>query len=117
MKNQLLKFNKKYKKVNTDDVTKNLLQNFESVFNYDLKHKHENIMPGISLSDKKRIKPSWFKRNLPDNSGFERVRNILKKEQLNTVCQGANCPNKWECFCSGTSTFLIRIPAKIRLYS
>ncbi|MCK5312534.1 MAG: lipoyl synthase [Desulfobacteraceae bacterium] len=68
-------------------------------------------MPGINLGIQeksfRRIKPSWLKRNLPKSAGFEKVRNILNKENLNTVCQSANCPNKWECFCSGTSTFMI----------
>ena len=64
-------------------------------------------MPGFNKTKKSRTKPNWLKRNLPDNSSFEKVRNILNTEQLNTVCQGANCPNKWECFCSGTATFLI----------
>ena len=107
IKNELLKFKKNYQKIKIEDVKNVLINNFESVFNFDLKHKHENTMPGINQTNNNRIKPTWFKRNLPDNSGFEKVRNILKKEKLNTVCQGANCPNKWECFCSGTSTFLI----------
>ncbi len=94
-------------KMDLQEVKKVLLNSFESVFNYDLKHEYENTMPGISNFNKKKTKPSWFKRNLPDNSGYEKVRNILSKEKLNTVCEGANCPNKWECFCSGTSTFLI----------
>jgi lipoic acid synthetase len=105
--NELLKSNKMSYSPNYEKVTKILVNNFQSVFNYDLKYKNEFTMPGINTSNTRKNKPSWFKRNLPDNKKFEKVRNILKKEKLNTVCEGANCPNKWECFCSGTSTFLI----------
>ncbi|MCP3898105.1 MAG: lipoyl synthase [Desulfobacteraceae bacterium] len=107
IESEFLKLNNHHQKLQIQDVTKVLLNNFESVFNYKLEHKQEHVMPGIDKTNKKRIKPSWFKRNLPDNTKFEKVRNILIEENLNTVCQGANCPNKWECFCSGTSTFLI----------
>lgn len=92
-----------------DKVKKLLLENFESVFNYNLKYQSDITMPGINSEkqEQRRKKPSWLKRNLPKTKGFEKVRNILNNEKLNTVCQSANCPNKWECFCSGTSTFMI----------
>jgi lipoic acid synthetase len=32
---------------------------------------------------------------------------MLEEFQLNTVCQSAKCPNRGECFSSGTATFLI----------
>ncbi|MBU4555586.1 MAG: lipoyl synthase, partial [Actinobacteria bacterium] len=32
---------------------------------------------------------------------------ILGELRLNTVCQSAKCPNRGECFSSGTATFLI----------
>ncbi|MCK5100880.1 MAG: lipoyl(octanoyl) transferase LipB, partial [Desulfobacteraceae bacterium] len=110
IENELLKKNPKdtnrlNPQLNLKEVQKSLLNNFEIVFNYDLKHKYENTMPGISFRSNtktSRIKPSWLKRNLPKTEGFEKVRNILNKEKLNSVCQSANCPNKWECFCSGT---------------
>jgi lipoyl synthase len=106
---ELLK-NKK-NKPDINEIKKALLTNFESVFGYDLKYKFENTMPDINHEiNKKKIsrkKPSWLKRNLPKENGFETIRNILNYEKLNTVCQSANCPNKWECFCSGTSTFML----------
>ncbi len=37
----------------------------------------------------------------------KKVRDILKKHSLNTVCNEARCPNKGKCYCSGTATFLI----------
>ncbi|MGB9700740.1 MAG: lipoyl synthase [Thermodesulfobacteriota bacterium] len=35
------------------------------------------------------------------------MRDLLARYQLNTVCQGALCPNQGECFTAGTATFLI----------
>lgn len=35
---------------------------------------------------------------------------LLKSNNLHTVCQEANCPNRGECFSSGTATFLIMGP-------
>ena len=38
---------------------------------------------------------------------YERVRALLNKCRLHTVCQEARCPNLWECFSRQTATFLI----------
>ncbi len=53
--------------------------------------------------------PDYLKTKLPslDNIRFKNVKNILIKNNLNTVCDGARCPNKCECYSSGTATFLI----------
>ena len=52
-------------------------------------------------------KPPWLKRRLPTGSSYERVRALLKKSRLHTVCQEAKCPNVWECFSKQTATFMI----------
>ena len=52
-------------------------------------------------------KPHWLRRRLPTGPEYERVRDLLRKSRLHTVCQEARCPNIWECFSQGTSTFLI----------
>ena len=52
-------------------------------------------------------KPDWLKRRLPTGNAYEKVRTLLKKSQLHTVCQEARCPNLWECFSRQTATFLI----------
>jgi len=36
-----------------------------------------------------------------------KVRNLLRRLDLNTVCEGACCPNLWECFTESTATFMI----------
>jgi len=53
------------------------------------------------------MKPEWLRRRLPDSEALGRMRNLLQRHGLNTVCQGALCPNQGECFGQGTATFLI----------
>lgn len=52
-------------------------------------------------------KPRWLKQRLRTGPAYGEVRDRLRKGQLHTVCQEARCPNLWECFSRGTSTFLI----------
>tara|TARA_B110000037_G_scaffold49285_1_gene60495 strand:- start:9007 stop:9948 length:942 start_codon:yes stop_codon:yes gene_type:complete len=52
-------------------------------------------------------KPSWIKMQLPNGQEFSRVKSLLNKSQLNTVCEEASCPNIGECFSQGTATFMI----------
>jgi len=59
-------------------------------------------------------KPRWLKRNLPTGPTYEKVRSLLSKSRLHTVCQEAQCPNLWECFSRKTSTFLIMGPCCTR---
>lgn len=54
-----------------------------------------------------RRKPDWLKKRLPEGGGVVRVEKLLRDEKLHTVCQGAKCPNRNDCFQSGTATFLI----------
>ena len=52
-------------------------------------------------------KPSWLKRRLPAGPNYERVKALINKSGLHTVCQEAKCPNIWECFSKHTATFMI----------
>ena len=40
-------------------------------------------------------------------SELREVEGILAGERLNTVCVGAKCPNRGECYSAGTATFMI----------
>lgn len=53
--------------------------------------------------------PEYLKTKIAsvDNKQYQEVRKILTKNNLNTVCDGARCPNKCECYSSRTATFLI----------
>lgn len=51
--------------------------------------------------------PEYLKRPIINTDKTKTVRKILKENCLNTVCEGARCPNKNECYTKNTATFLI----------
>jgi lipoyl synthase len=55
----------------------------------------------------KTKKPPWLTRRLPSGPEYEKIRGLMKRGRLHTVCQEAKCPNIWECFSNRTATFLI----------
>ena len=52
-------------------------------------------------------KPSWLKKRIPPLQDLQKVKTILDRGGLHTVCEEARCPNLGECFSQGTATFLI----------
>ena len=52
-------------------------------------------------------KPDWLRQRLPAGPDFEKIKGMINKDRLHTVCQEAGCPNIWECFSHHTATFLI----------
>jgi lipoic acid synthetase len=50
--------------------------------------------------------PSWLHRKLPAGGEIFRTEQIVEKYQLNTVCEEAKCPNRFECYTKKTATFL-----------
>ena len=52
-------------------------------------------------------KPDWLKVKLPRGENYLRLREIVQKNKLHTICQSGNCPNMGECWGAGTATFMI----------
>lgn len=52
-------------------------------------------------------RPEWLKIRLPQDESFITTRRIVTGNRLNTVCEGARCPNISECWAAGTATFMI----------
>ncbi len=54
-----------------------------------------------------RKKPDWLR--MPERGSEEaaRIRSVLRRYSLDTVCRQAMCPNLGHCFQRGTATFLI----------
>jgi lipoic acid synthetase len=59
------------------------------------------------MTQKINPKPRWLKKRLPTGPDYEKIKGLIDKDQLHTVCQEARCPNIWECFSQQTATFLI----------
>jgi lipoic acid synthetase len=62
---------------------------------------------GDEEKNKKIRLPPWFKIRLSVNGRSAEVRNLIRNNNLHTVCRSAACPNQSECWNSGTATFLI----------
>src|SRR6185436_11731548 len=52
-------------------------------------------------------KPDWIKVRLPSNPVFFSTKALISDLKLHTVCEEAQCPNRWECWSAGTATFMI----------
>lgn len=61
------------------------------------------IDPGLHQSRK----PDWIKVRLPSNPVFFSTKGLIQDLKLHTVCESAQCPNRWECWSQGTATFMI----------
>lgn len=61
------------------------------------------IDPDLHQSEK----PDWIKVRLPSNPVFFSTKGLITDLKLHTVCESAQCPNRWECWSQGTATFMI----------
>lgn len=52
-------------------------------------------------------RPDWLRVKLPTGKEYARIREIVDKNKLHTICTSGNCPNMGECWGAGTATFMI----------
>ena len=52
-------------------------------------------------------KPAWIRARLGNAAEVQRIKDVLRDQDLHTVCEEASCPNLSECFSKGTATFMI----------
>jgi len=52
-------------------------------------------------------KPEWLKIKIPSGKEYIKVREIVEKHQLHTICTSGHCPNMHECWGRGTATLMI----------
>ena len=52
-------------------------------------------------------KPEWLKVRIENPKNLSHVNTLIQSLNLNTVCHGANCPNRLECYSKRTATFMI----------
>ncbi len=65
------------------------------------------MTPKIDPALHQEKKPSWIKVRLPSNPVFWSTKGLISDLKLHTVCEEAQCPNRWECWSQGTATFMI----------
>lgn len=52
-------------------------------------------------------RPGWLKVKLPTGENYSDVKNLMRRQKLNTVCEEARCPNIAECWNHRSATFMI----------
>ena len=52
-------------------------------------------------------RPPWLKVRFPAGGNYERLRDLMREQELHTVCEEARCPNIGDCWSRGTATFMI----------
>jgi len=52
-------------------------------------------------------KPNWIKSKIINSQIFFKTKEVVNKNNLNTVCQEASCPNITECWSKKHATFMI----------
>jgi lipoic acid synthetase len=51
--------------------------------------------------------PHWMKMKMPSGEDYSRIKNIVERFQLHTICSSGNCPNIGECWGRGIATLMI----------
>ncbi len=69
--------------------------------------KVERIPVKVIATETMPRKPDWLRIRLHASPAVDRIKKILRKNTLATVCEEASCPNLTECFGGGTATFMI----------
>ncbi len=59
------------------------------------------------ITDERPRKPEWLKVRFPGGPSYLRLKQLMRTQQLHTVCEEARCPNIGECWEAGTATFMI----------
>ena len=52
-------------------------------------------------------KPDWIRVKFTQSKGFNKTKEIIRENNLNTVCEEAACPNISECWSQGHATMMI----------
>lgn len=59
------------------------------------------------MSETTKRHPEWIKARIPAGENYKRLKSIVSKNNLHTVCEEAMCPNLGDCWGRGVATFMI----------
>ncbi len=54
-----------------------------------------------------RRHPEWIRVRAPTGAAVDETRTVVRRLDLHTVCEEAQCPNVGECWAHGTATFML----------
>lgn len=52
-------------------------------------------------------RPEWLRVRPPGGENYEQLKQLMRRNELHTVCEEARCPNIGECWGQKTATFMI----------
>ena len=61
----------------------------------------------VTPTERPLRKPAWIRARTHGSPEVQRLKRVLREQNLHTVCEEASCPNLGECFGHGTATFMI----------
>lgn len=72
-------------------------------------NQHQKAFKETVEKDKEPLgkRPGWLKVKLATGDNYSNVRDLMRRNNLNTVCEEARCPNIAECWNHRTATFMI----------
>jgi lipoic acid synthetase len=79
----------------------------ENLFDTKPSLKSKNRLPINPDSNSKGRFPKWLHLPIFKGENLYSTDEILREYRLNTVCEEAKCPNRFECFSKKTATFLL----------
>jgi lipoic acid synthetase len=71
------------------------------------KAPENGVIPMDGEKPARQARPEWLKVRLPSGERYGSLKRLVNRQHLNTVCEGARCPNIGECWGAGTATFMI----------
>jgi lipoic acid synthetase len=74
-----------------------VINQYQKSFKEEIERKHGS--PGK--------RPDWLKIKLPTGENYNDVKNLMRRQNLHTVCEEARCPNIAECWNYRSATFMI----------
>ncbi|MGE0709605.1 MAG: lipoyl synthase [Planctomycetota bacterium] len=60
----------------------------------------------VQLQPRRRL-PPWIRTRPPGGGEYTRLKELLRRKKLATVCEEARCPNVHECWADGTATVML----------
>ena len=59
------------------------------------------------MPNRYKRKPDWLKTKIPIGKEYVKIKDIVNRHKLHTICTSGQCPNMAECWSLGTATFMI----------
>ncbi len=70
----------------------------------DVLHLSTGELAPVEAREKK---PEWLKAKFPSGPNYRELKQLMRSNNLNTVCEEAHCPNIGDCWERRTATFMI----------